>query len=315
MHTGEDVAIVGDGGQHQPVIPEGILHALGQILPGQIRQHHLLSPGFQFPAQFLGSGLGMAIDGGVSDEDAGILRTIGGPNIIFFNVMAQVFLENGAMEGADGRNIQRGRSFQQLLHLHTVLTHDADVIPPGLAIPILLHIQCAEFAEAVRREEYLVAAIVADHHLGPVDHRGEDKGQAVLAQGQGSAVLHRQLLHLGGIGEELGHHQKGLGIAHHGCLGIALQEFHNIGRMVRLHVLHHQIIQLPGPQHSGNVFQPLLPEVLIHGVHHGYLLIQNHIGIVRHAIGHHILSLEQIHLMVVHADIANIIGNHLYEPP
>ena len=80
--------------------------------------------------------------------------------------------------------------------------------------------------------------------------------------------------------------------------------------MIRLHVLHHQVVRLPAAQHGLDILQPLLAEARIHRVHHGNLVIHNHIGIICHAIGHQVLALEQIHPVVIHAHIANIIGNH-----
>ena len=47
---------------------------------------------------------------------------------------------------------------------------DADVVPAGLILPGLLHIQSAELAEAVGGEEDLFAAFIGDHDLRPVDH-------------------------------------------------------------------------------------------------------------------------------------------------
>ena len=85
--------------------------------------------------------------------------------------------------------------------------------------------------------------------------------------------------------------------------------------MVRLHVLHHQIVGLPAPQDGLNVVQPLVGEVLIHRVHNGDLLVQDDVGVVGHAAGHLVLPLEQVHLMIVDAHIANIIGNKHKQAP
>ena len=312
MHTGEDVAVIGDACQHQPVIAEGIGNAGGHIVPCQVVKHHLLPQLFQLPSQLLGGSLGMTVDGGVGNHNARFLRAIGRPDVVFFDVMPQVLLEDGSMEGADGFNFQAGCLLQQLLHLHSVLAHDADVIAAGFIVPRFFCIQCAELAEAVGGEQHLVGSIVAHHHLGPMHHGRKHKGQAVLAQGQGLPVGDRHLGALRQGGEELPHHHKGLGVAHQGCLGIALQKQLDVGGMVRLHMLHHQIIRLSVSQHGGDVFQPLCAEVGIHRVHDGNLLVQNHIGVVRHAAGHHILPLEQVNLMVVDTYITNIIGNHVF---
>ena len=79
--------------------------------------------------------------------------------------------------------------------------------------------------------------------------------------------------------------------------------------MVGLHVLHDQVVGLSALQGGGEVVQPLVGEFGIHRVHHGDLLVPDHIGVVGHAVGHHILPLEQVHLVVVYAYIQNIVGD------
>ena len=79
--------------------------------------------------------------------------------------------------------------------------------------------------------------------------------------------------------------------------------------MVRLHVVHHQIVRGAAAKLGFQVFQPLLAEVGVYGVQNGNLFVQKHIGIVGHAVGDSILPLEQVHLVVVDTDIANVVGN------
>ena len=79
--------------------------------------------------------------------------------------------------------------------------------------------------------------------------------------------------------------------------------------MVGLHMLHHQVVGLAAAQGVFNVLEPFAGLLLVDGVHDGDLVVENHIGIVAHAVGHHILTLEEIHLVVVGADINNGIGD------
>ena len=64
--------------------------------------------------------------------------------------MSKVFCQYWSVQRTDGLNIQSCCFFQQILHLHTVFAHNADIIPARLARPVLVHIQRAEFAEAMR---------------------------------------------------------------------------------------------------------------------------------------------------------------------
>ena len=219
------------------------------------------------------------------------------------------------MEGADDGNVQSGSLLQQCLHLGAVLAYDADVVPAGLVCPVLGNIQRAEFAEAVGGEEHPVAGVVGHDDFRPVNHGCGHEGQGVLAQSQGIALTDHNPVTLKIVAEELLHHGEGLGGGNHRGLGIDLQEVRNVGRMIRLHVLNDQIVGLPAVQDGLQIVQPLVREIPIHGVHNGHLLIQNHIRIVRHAVGNHILSLKQVYLMVVNAHIADILGNcHRYSP-
>ena len=310
LHEGEDVGIIGGGGQHQLAVTEGILHSLCHVAAGQVVDNHLgAALGLELLCQQLHSGLGVAIDRGVSDDDALALHPVGRPDIIQVQVVAQVLREHGTMQGADGGDVQTRSLLQQSLHLGAILAHDADVVAAGFVVPLLLHIQCAELAEAVSGEEDLVAGIVSDDDFRPVDHGSGDEGQGVLAQHQGVALAHHQAAVGIIIAEELAHHAEGLGRGDHGGLRIDFQEIGNVGGVVRLHVLHHQIVRLAALEDGFDVVQPLVGEVAVHGVHDGHLFVQNDIRVVGHAVGHHILALKQVHLVVVDADVTDIVGN------
>ena len=107
------------------------------------------------------------------------------------------------------------------------------------------------------------------------------------------------------------HHHKGLGVAHHGNLGILFYKSLNGGGVVRLHVLHYQIIRQAGTQNLVDVLQPLFSLAGIDGVHNRDLVVKNHIRIVGHAVGHDVLTFKQVHIVIVAAYIKNSIGNFL----
>ncbi len=53
----------------------------------------------------------------------------------------------------------------------------------------------------------------------------------------------------------------------------------------------------------------------VHRVEDGDLFVQHHIGVVGHTVWHQILALEQVNLMVVYADILDILGDFHYDSP
>ena len=167
--------------------------------------------GAELVRQLLHRGLGIAIDAGIGDDHALGLHGIAGPQVIQPDIVTQVFLQHGAVEGADGLDVQRSRLFQQCLNLGAVLTHDADIVPAGLVVPGLVHIQGAELAEAVGGEQDLVQYIIGHNDLGPVNHGGRHKGQGGLAQAQGIPLPNYDPAILIAGAEEGPHHIEGLG--------------------------------------------------------------------------------------------------------
>ena len=310
LHEGEDIGIVGGGGQHQLAVAEGVLHSLGHIAAGQIMHFDLgAALRFQLLHQQLHSGLGVTVNGGVSNHNALTLDTVGGPDIIQIDVIAQVFRQHGTVERADNGDIQSGCLLQQSLYLGTIFAHDADVIPAGFAGPVFIHIQGTELAEAIGGEKNLVIGIVGHNDLGPVDHRSRNKGQGVLAQLQGRTFANHDPAIRIIVAEELLHHLEGLDRGDDSGLRIDLQEIGNVGGVVRLHMLHHQVVRFPVLQYILDVVQPFMGEISVHRVHNGNFVIHDDIGIIRHAIGNVILSLKKVHLMIVDTDIADILGN------
>ena len=92
--------------------------------------------------------------------------------------------------------------------------------------------------------------------------------------------------------EEVLHHAEGLGISHDRGVRINLHEVVDVCGMVRLHVLNDEVIGFRSIQNGSDVVQPLMGEIGIYGVHNGDLFILDHIGVVSHAVGNHILSLK-----------------------
>ena len=315
-HEGVDVRVIGGGSQHQLPVAEGVGDGQGHIGPGQVMDHYLGAAALaKLVRQQLHRLAGMAVDGGVGDDDALGLHGIGSPGLIELDVVPKILVEDGAVERADGGDVQARRLLEEVHGLGAVLAHDADVVPAGLVVPGLGAVEGPELAEGVRGEEDLVGAVVGHHDLGPMDHGREDEGEGVAAQSEGAAVLgHLPVLHEIGP-EEVVHHGEGLGGRHHGGLGVGLQEAVDIGGMVRLHVLDDEVVGLAASERVLQIVQPLMGEMLVHGVHDGHLLVQNNVGVVTHAVGDLVLALEQVHLVIVHAHVQNIACNlHSHAP-
>ena len=76
--------------------------------------------------------------------------------------------------------------------------------------------------------------------------------------------------------------------------------------MVRLHVLHNEVIRATAVKLRFEVLQPFHAEVGVYRIHDGNFFIEDDIGIIGHAVFYGVLPLKKVYVMVVYADIANI---------
>ena len=249
------------------------------------------------------------MDGGIGHQHALVLRLVAAPQVILADVVAQILPQHGAVERADGPDIQAGGLLQQGLNLGAVLAHDVEVVAAGLAQPGLVGAEGPELAEAVGGEEDLLVRLIADHHLGPVDHGGHDEGEGVAAQGEDVPLLHSE--GAGGplAGKEPGQHGEGLGVAHQGHLRVLLRQQADAAGVVGLQMLDDQVVGRPAPQLRLQLLQPLLRRPAVHGVHDGHLLVEDDVGVVGDAVGNRVLALKQVNSGIVRADIADGVGD------
>ena len=106
--------------------------------------------------------------------------------------------------------------------------------------------------------------------------------------------------------EELLHHDERLGRGDDLRLRVCLHKDGDIGGMVRLHVLHNEVIRATAVKLRFEVLQPFHAEVGVYRIHDGNFFIEDDIGIIGHAVFYGVLSLKKVYVMVVYADIANI---------
>ena len=309
MHEGENAVVVGRCRKDQSVIAERVLNSFRHIVSCQVADGDLNALRTQKLGELLGSDLGVAVNGCVSDADAGLLGCVGGPLVIHAKVISEIFAQNRTVERADDLNVKSGCSLKELLCLKSVFAHDAKIVSARFASPSfrIFHIVGAEFSEAVSGEEDLVSAVVCHHDFRPVYHRREHKFKNVFAEAEFLAVLDDLLLHGRILAIELLHESECFGISNDYSVRISAQEACDIGGVIGLHMLHDEVIRLSVAKDSCKVCKPLLAEVLVYGIHDCDLLIHDHIRVVGHSSGNDVLSLEQVYLMVIYANIFDII--------
>ena len=243
------------------------------------------------------------MDGSIGNQRTFILRTIAAPYIVLAEIEAQILLQDRTVQRADHLNVQCSRLLEQSLYLCAVLADNVEIIAAGFAGPAFLCIQCAELAKAVCREQNLLRGLVSNHNLRPVNHRSHEKVQRVAAETDRVTFLDRNRASGEIKIEELRHKRKGLCVADQLHVRIHLSQLLDISGMIRLQMRDHQIIYGASVQRLGKIVHPGVGCARINGVHHGYLLIQNQVGVIGYAIRNNILAFKQIEGLVICADV------------
>ena len=309
-HERENVHVVGGCGKDELTVAERILHRLGHVIASKIGDGDLRTASLQqFILQELRRFLGVAIYACVGDAHAFALHAVRAPGHVLLHRMGDLLaLQDGAVQRADRLDIKTGGFLQQRLRLCAVFSDNAEVVAAGLTVPTLgiFNVVRAKLAETVCREKHFVRRIVGNHHLGPVDHRRGHEGQLVFAEIEHVPFLHHKTLRSDGRAEELLHEAKRLRGCHNRRLRPNGKRFGDAGRVIRLHVVDDKIIGGLSAIHRRDILHPYVAEACIGGIHHRCFRVLDEIAVVRHAAGHHILSLEQINVVVVHAHIGDI---------
>ena len=309
-HKGENISIVGGGCKHDFAITESILNRFCHIATRKVIDNDL---GTSLGAELFGKChnrlFGVAVNRGVGNHNSLFFGLVARPSIIKIDIIAKIFIQYRAVQGADDFNIKACRFFEERLHLRSVFANNTNVVATRFARPFFFDVESTEFSKAVGREKNLVGAIVGNDNLRPVYHRSGDKGQFVFSQIENVTLAHHNAA-VGIVGtKEVLHHIERLCRGYYDCVGIRLEEVCNVCRVVGLHMLHHKIIGLARTESVLNVIEPLVCECGINGIHNSNLFIDDGIRIIRHAVGNDILTLKKIDVVVVYANILDVICN------
>ena len=251
----------------------------------------------------------MSVNGRVRDHYAVLGDGVGRPFVVSVDIVSEVLLEHRSVQRADDADVQSGSLLEEGLHLRAILADYAEIVPCSFVFPGLFPVQSSELSEAVGGEKDLVCIVVCDHDFRPVYHRRGNERQRVPAELQGVSLPydHAPVFEL--RPEEVLHHGESFCGGYYHRFRIGLHEIHDVCRMVRFHVLDHQIVRLSSVQSLPKIVQPLMCEIAVHRIHDGGLLIEDEIGVIRHAVGDFVLSLEQVDPVVVHSDIDYVAGD------
>ncbi|CCZ94353.1 unknown [Corallococcus sp. CAG:1435] len=306
-HRRKHLHVVGGCGKQNFAVAECVGNGLRKVTTCQIVHYHLLTAFFQ---QFFGKQsrlFRVSVHRSVRYQHTVAFHAVARPHVVHFQTMGNAVRQNRTVQRTYCLNGQLRNFFQQRLHLYAVLSHNADVVATSLVVPRLVAIQCAEFSESVGGKQHFVGAVVGYHHFRPMYHGRKQKLQVVFAQAQHLVVLYFLPVETQ-TAEVVVEHGKRLAVGHHRGVGERFQKVDNVCRMVRFHVLYHQVVGRASLQLSAQIFQPFVAEIFLDRVHHGNFFINYYIGIVRHALWHFVHAFKHIQVVVVDAHISYVFG-------
>ena len=112
--------------------------------------------------------------------------------------------------------------------------------------------------------------------------------------------------------KEVWQHLHSLGATYELQSRIGLQHLCNERSVVGLHVVSHQIVGLATIEGCLQVCLPLLALATVGSIQHRNLLIVDEIGIITHALRHHILTFKQVDVKIINTDVLNGFTNHIH---
>ena len=137
-------------------------------------------------------------------------------------------------------------------------------------------------------------------------HRRKHEMQRMAAERQRAAVRHRDaLLRERIVAAELIQNRKRSGVGDQLQLRLARAERRNRPGVIRLHVRNYQIIQLAPGQNLVKPGQPFLLLARVHRIEQAELIVLDQVAVIAHALRHGILPLEQIKIVIHHAQAKN----------
>ena len=116
-------------------------------------------------------------------------------------------------------------------------------------------------------------------------HHGSQDEAEVVVTGRERIVLldlHDLTLQVE-LSEELLNHRVGLCAAHNRSLRVTEQHFGKRSAVIRLHVIHYDVVERTAVQHSLDVFEEYPADCVIYGIEQDGLLVHNQVRIVGNA--------------------------------
>ena len=124
-----------------------------------------------------------------------------------------------------------------------------------------------------------------------------------MSQRERIALLHLEDVALVAHAIIAAEHVEGLLVTHDYSLGIILLDESDAAAVVRLHVVHDDIVNLTVADDAADVVEELREEVHLHGVDKCNLVVKDYVRVVAHAVRQRPETLEESLVAVVDANV------------
>ena len=112
-------------------------------------------------------------------------------------------------------------------------------------------------------------------------------------------------------GEEILHHRARLGVADDGDFRVTQDKLADRGGVIRLHVLHDEIVERASGKHVVDILKEQAADGLVDGIDQHGLFVEQQIGVIADAVRERIGVLKQIQPPLARADPIEILGHFL----
>ena len=258
---------------------------------------------------------GVVVHGGIND-DGFVVGLAAAPLVVESDHLARLTGPYRSVQRTERLHLERGELGQRLLYHPAVLAHDVGVVAPHLLLvlgqvgQLIGHgpVGSPERTERISREKNLFGRFVRHHGLRPMHPGGHVEMERMIAQRQRVAVLHlyETVAQVAEIAQQnLTRH----GIADEFRGGITPQYVSHFARMIRFHVVHHQVVEFAPLQNLADTVEVGSLAAELHRVEQHALLVAYKIGVVGDSVRDGPDILEQSRPTVVYADQIDTFGN------
>ena len=197
--------------------------------------------------------------------------------------------EDETVERANEVNLQLRSFFEDVHDLRAIFSDDIDIVAAGFIEVVFFKVSLVgkdvadstKVTKGVGAEQEMIRYFIRHDDFRPVDHRGFDELQCMLAQLQLITFVNGHIAIRHGGAEELFKELKCRRLTDDFSFRVFFQESQCRAGMIRFHMLEDEIVQFPTFEQVFYIFKKFITAGFIHSIDEARLFIIDKIGIVR----------------------------------